>query len=85
MVASLQPGANFEIVPFPPERKAIDIGDYYSDFSLIRRELALRVRQHLLARKGTRFEEVRRVISPPQPIGQCARFLEERLARASRP
>jgi dTDP-glucose 4,6-dehydratase/UDP-glucose 4-epimerase len=29
----------FEIVPFPPERKAIDIGDYYSDFSLIEREL----------------------------------------------
>lgn len=28
-----------EIVPFPPERKAIDIGDYYSDFSLIRSEL----------------------------------------------
>ena len=28
-----------EIVPFPAERKAIDIGDYYSDFSLIRREL----------------------------------------------
>ncbi len=28
-----------EIVPFPPERKAIDIGDYYSDFSLIRNEL----------------------------------------------
>jgi len=23
-----------EIVPFPPERKAIDIGDYYSDYSL---------------------------------------------------
>ncbi len=29
-------GGRFEIVPFPPERKAIDIGDYYSDFSLIR-------------------------------------------------
>lgn len=29
----------YELVPFPPERKAIDIGDYYSDFSLIRREL----------------------------------------------
>lgn len=29
----------YEIVPFPPERKAIDIGDYYSDFSLIQREL----------------------------------------------
>lgn len=35
----MQPGAKFEIVPFPPERKAIDIGDYYSDFSLIRRTL----------------------------------------------
>lgn len=30
---------SFEIVPFPPDRKAIDIGDYYSDFSLIRQEL----------------------------------------------
>lgn len=26
---------NFELIPFPAERKAIDIGDYYSDFSLI--------------------------------------------------
>lgn len=24
---------NYEIVPFPPEHKVIDIGDYYSDFS----------------------------------------------------
>lgn len=32
-------GGAFELVPFPPERKAIDIGDYYSDFSLINREL----------------------------------------------
>jgi dTDP-D-glucose 4,6-dehydratase len=29
----------FELTPFPPERKAIDIGDYYSDFSLITKEL----------------------------------------------
>lgn len=32
-------GGVFELVPFPPERKAIDIGDYYSDFSLISSEL----------------------------------------------
>jgi len=32
-------GGELELVPFPPERKAIDIGDYYSDFSLITREL----------------------------------------------
>ena len=30
---------SYEIIPFPPERKAIDIGDYYSDFSLIQKEL----------------------------------------------
>ena len=28
-----------KIIPFPPDRKAIDIGDYYSDFGLIRRTL----------------------------------------------
>ena len=36
---ALVPTGTFEIVPFPPERKAIDIGDYYSDFSLVEREL----------------------------------------------
>lgn len=39
MLTALVPGSRSETVPFPPERKAIDIGDYYSDFSLIRREL----------------------------------------------
>lgn len=31
--------SGYELVPFPAERKAIDIGDYYSDYSLITREL----------------------------------------------
>ena len=30
---------SYQLVPFPEERKAIDIGDYYSDFSLIASEL----------------------------------------------
>lgn len=29
----------YELVPFPPERKVIDIGDYYSNYSLISKEL----------------------------------------------
>ena len=29
----------YELKPFPADRKAIDIGDYYSDFSLINKEL----------------------------------------------
>ncbi len=32
-------GGSYELIPFPPERKVIDIGDYYSDYSLISREL----------------------------------------------
>ena len=31
--------ARFELTPFPPERKAIDIGDYYGDHALIASEL----------------------------------------------
>lgn len=30
---------SYEIVPFPPEKKKIDIGDYYSDFSKIKNTL----------------------------------------------
>lgn len=36
---SLGFSGTYELVPFPAERKAIDIGDYYSDFSLIASEL----------------------------------------------
>jgi len=39
MLIDLGYGGSFELIPFPPERKSIDIGDYYSDFSLIEKEL----------------------------------------------
>ena len=39
MMVRLGYGSTFELIPFPPERKAIDIGDYYGDFSLITQEL----------------------------------------------
>jgi len=50
---------------------------------LIRRELHLPVDQHLLAKPGTRLEEITRVLSHPQPLGQCARFLREKLPGAA--
>jgi prephenate dehydratase len=50
---------------------------------LIRRELLLPVRQHLLAPAGTRLEDVARVLSHPQPFGQCSRFLQARLPHAA--
>ncbi len=49
----------------------------------IRREVLLQVRQHLLVRPGTRLEEVKRVLSHPQPFGQCAGFLRNRLPGAT--
>ncbi len=39
LMVDLHGDATFKIVPFPPERKAIDIGDYYSDFGKIKSEL----------------------------------------------
>ena len=39
MIALLYPGATYKLKAFPPERKKIDIGSYYSDYSLATREL----------------------------------------------
>lgn len=39
MMTKLGFEGSYELVPFPEDRKAIDIGDYYSDFSLITEEL----------------------------------------------
>jgi prephenate dehydratase len=38
-----------------------------------------RVRVHLIARAGVRVEDVEAVLSHPQPLSQCARFLRETL------
>jgi prephenate dehydratase len=39
-----------------------------------------RVRVHLIARAGTRTEDVEAVLSHPQPLAQCAGFLRESFA-----
>jgi len=40
IMVELVPGGTYELVPFPAARKAIDIGDYYGDYSLFSRELS---------------------------------------------
>jgi UDP-glucose 4-epimerase len=39
ILVSVSKSGRFEKIPFPADRKAIDIGDYYSNFSLIASEL----------------------------------------------
>jgi len=39
LLVELNGGGAYEVVPFPRERKAIDIGDFYADFGKIRAKL----------------------------------------------
>jgi UDP-glucose 4-epimerase len=39
LLISLHGGGTYEIVPFPDDRKKIDIGDYYADYRRIRSQL----------------------------------------------
>jgi prephenate dehydratase len=43
-----------------------------------------RVRVHLIARAGIAVDEVEAVLSHPQPLAQCARFLREQLPEVER-
>jgi prephenate dehydratase len=42
------------------------------------------VHAHLIAREGVALDQVAAVLSHPQPLAQCARFLRERLAGVER-
>jgi prephenate dehydratase len=48
----------------------------------IRAEVIIPVREHLLAKKGTDISDIKVVLSHPQPLGQCRRFLAEQLPDA---
>jgi UDP-glucose 4-epimerase len=39
MLIAINAAGEYRRIPFPPDRKSIDIGDYYADFSKIQREL----------------------------------------------
>ena len=39
LLVEINGGGSYEIVPYPPERKPIDIGDYYGDYRRIRGKL----------------------------------------------
>jgi len=47
LLIELNGGGSYRIVPFPPERKVIDIGDYYGDYRRIQGKLGWRPRVSL--------------------------------------
>jgi prephenate dehydratase len=46
-------------------------------------EVVVAVSPCLIVRAGTTLEQIERVVSHPQPLSQCARFLRERLPHAT--
>lgn len=50
---------------------------------IILAEVQLRIRHQLMARPGTRMEDLRRVLSHPQALGQCRDFLRANLPSAA--
>ena len=52
LLVEVNGAGSYQIVPFPPDRKAIDIGDYYADYRLIQGRLGWRPRVAL--REGLR-------------------------------
>lgn len=50
---------------------------------IILAEVQLRIRHQLMACKGTRMEDLRRVLSHPQALGQCRDFLRANLPSAA--
>ncbi len=62
LMVELNGGGEYKIVPFPPDRKVIDIGDFYGDYRKIRSKLNWRPRVDLregLARTLAYFRQYR--------------------------
>jgi len=54
-----------------------------SDMDLsIKAEVIIPIKQNLLVREGTSFEDIEYIISHPQPVGQCREFISRKLPHA---
>jgi prephenate dehydratase len=48
----------------------------------IKGELVIAVKQNLLVKKGTKFEDIEYIVSHPQPVGQCRKYINSHLPHA---
>ncbi len=49
---------------------------------LIHSEIIINIRQNLLVRKGMKKEEIKCILSHPQPLGQCREYLNKEFPKA---
>lgn len=49
---------------------------------LIKSELVIPVRENLLVKKGASMDDIRHILSHPQPLGQCRNFINARFPNA---
>jgi prephenate dehydratase len=77
--------ADRALVPFENSiegsvRPTLDALAFEAEAVTIVGEYDYAVRAHLIAREGVELEAIEAVLSHPQPLAQCARFLREQLA-----
>jgi prephenate dehydratase len=65
-------------------RSTLDTLAFETQAATIVGEHDFQVHAHLIAREGVDLDEVAAVLSHPQPLAQCARFLRERLPGVER-
>jgi len=41
----------------------------------IKAEVVIEIKQNLMAKKGTDIKDIKYILSHPQPVGQCRKFL----------
>jgi len=50
---------------------------------LIKHEIAIDINQNLLAKPGTKIEDINLILSHPQPIGQCRQYINDKFPDAT--
>lgn len=72
-MVNLEYGGSYQCIPFPPERKKIDIGDYYGDFSRISKDLKWTPKiplQEGLKKTMAYYQQYHRHYLPPETVLQ---------------
>ncbi len=79
--ALLNDDADIAVIPFENSTTGAvtDVYDLLLKYNFfIKGEIVLKVSQHLMAKKGTKLENIKTVYSHPQAISQCKKYLDDK-------